>query len=117
MFYYESFVVEILVFGFLFLCINVYFWRSSIVCLVLFTLHSFNPVPQPSDFFTYWSILMFLIILFTTKDGIIIVLSFIFGYTVGNGSFKDWLKRRKLYADVGQMYITYQIFNNNEKSN
>jgi hypothetical protein len=33
------------------------------------------------------------------------------------GNIEDWLKRRKLYADVGQMYITYQIFNNNEKSN
>ena len=35
----------------------------------------------------------------------------------GLGNIDDWLKRRKLYADVGQMYITYQIFNNNEQSN
>jgi radical SAM superfamily enzyme YgiQ (UPF0313 family) len=35
----------------------------------------------------------------------------------GLGNIEDWLKRRKLYADVGQMYITYQIFNNNEKNN
>ena len=33
------------------------------------------------------------------------------------GNIDDWLKRRKLYADVGQMYITYQIFNNNEQTN
>lgn len=35
----------------------------------------------------------------------------------GLGNIDDWLKRRKLYADVGQMYITYQIFNNNEQTN
>lgn len=32
----------------------------------------------------------------------------------GLGNIDDWLKRRKLYADVGSMYITYQIFNSNE---
>lgn len=32
----------------------------------------------------------------------------------GLDNIEDWLKRRKLYADVGSMYITYQIFNSNE---
>jgi hypothetical protein len=29
-------------------------------------------------------------------------------------NINDWLKRRKIYADIGNMFITYQIFNSNE---
>jgi len=27
------------------------------------------------------------------------------------GNIQDWLKRRKIYSDDGNVYITYQIFN------
>lgn len=30
-------------------------------------------------------------------------------------NINDWLKRRKIYADTGNMFITYQIFNSNEE--
>lgn len=29
-------------------------------------------------------------------------------------NINDWIKRRKIYADTGGMFITYQIFNSNE---
>lgn len=32
-------------------------------------------------------------------------------------NINDWLKRRKIYSETSNMYITYQIFNNNEEGN
>lgn len=32
-------------------------------------------------------------------------------------NINDWLKRRKIYSETGNMYTTYQIFNSNEEDN
>ncbi len=32
-------------------------------------------------------------------------------------NINDWLKRRKIYSETGNMYTTYQIFNSNEEGN
>lgn len=42
---------------------------------------------------------------------------YVWGYQLKQlDNINDWLKRRKIYSDVG-MYTTYQIFNSNEESN
>jgi predicted DNA-binding antitoxin AbrB/MazE fold protein len=43
---------------------------------------------------------------------------YIWGYQLKQlDNINDWLKRRKIYSENPGMYITYQIFNNNEESN
>ena len=43
---------------------------------------------------------------------------YIWGYQLKQlDNINDWLKRRKIYHENPGMYITYQIFNNNEQSN
>ena len=96
MFYYDSWIVELIVFVWLFLCVQVFTWRSAIVCGVIYFLHMINPLPKSSDFFTYWALMMLPVIYFTTKMGLTIMASFFFGYVTGNGALKDWVKRRLL---------------------
>lgn len=43
---------------------------------------------------------------------------YIWGYQLKSlENIDDWLKRREIYVETPQMYITYQIFNSNEESN
>jgi len=42
---------------------------------------------------------------------------YIWGYQLKSlENIDDWLKRRKIYAEGGGQYITYQIFNSNEEN-
>jgi len=96
MFYYDNWFAELVVFGFLFLSINVFFWRTSIIGLVLFVLHTISPIPEGGDIFAYWAFSTLLMVLFTTKMGLKALLAAPIGYFIGSGAFSDWVKRRLL---------------------
>lgn len=43
---------------------------------------------------------------------------YVWGYQLKSlENIDNWLKRRKLYAETNDLYITYEIFNSNEQSN
>jgi hypothetical protein len=40
---------------------------------------------------------------------------YVWGYQLrALDNINDWLKRRKIYSETGNMFTTYQIFNSNE---
>ena len=96
MFYYDSWIADLLVFGYLFIGIYVYFFRTLFACLLLMFLTSFNPLPPALDFYAIWMTFMFIIVAFTTREGLIAVGLAPIGYSIGKGSFFDWIKRRFL---------------------